>query len=1237
MRVRCEQCEAQYNVDDSRIPPQGVSITCPKCHNSFIVKLPESAAAGPEAVPLPGAGAAQKPPPPPNPAVPLPGAAAPPPPPPPNPAVPLPGAAAPPPPPSSAVPLPGAGGSSPGSSPAVPLPGAADLPGLVETGAPAPRASDLSDIFGDIEAKPQADLDSVAPHPFHGDSVVERRKSQGGLSDFIDQQGPKAPAANAPLAYQIRKPTGRVFGPYNESAILQMLRSQELAGNEDASTDGQRWIPLAQIPSFGEEIQAMMAASLGALGSLDDLPGIPNADLPGIPNADLPGLSNSGLPGLPNAGLPGLPNSGLPGLPNAGLPGLPNSGLPGLPKDSGGGGMPDIGLSGGGANAPVMWNPDEHSSRASGRDFMADIGLSQTPDMTTGGQAGDPVDPLDPLAADLSSASLEQRAQLRRTHKRSVTREKAGLGTKLLLGFASLLLVLVAIGIYLGIAERETYGWFGYTWLDRTYLNPPEVVDSTPSQVEVPYDASKVQNLLDKKSYQAYLKALSFLTLDAASNPKAAADLAYVYAKMALIHKDLARVPLGKAALGKATSSEMSQRTLFAKACFEYLDGACAQAAKLLQSETGLVAPEKPDPAKSELYILMGLAQTCTEPPDLDSAQRFVDSALMSQPDDGFALLEQAQLSLARNDFKTAVGYLKKLLDLQPENALAAVLLGDAYNLMQDQTDAAAKSYALGIKHGTQRLAPWEMGRATLGLARIHRARHEFDEASRIAGEALKAAGEHAQTLKNIGEFALAMFDFDLAQKVYQKLLSVAPSDPEAVVGLARSKINSRDQLDAFTALEKVLKTHPKDAFLTYWMGQIHLSMAKRKEARGYFEKSLALDPKRSQALLALVRMDLAAGLIAQAQESIDDQRGAVIETEQGLVDIAQAEIFIKLRKFAEAKASLARAAERGIDNAYGRTLQADIAIEQFAVKRAAPLIRDAYQDNPKDPRMIAQQGVLLMAQGKPTPALEQFEAACKGNRTSAAYDLFRAGALIELGRGEEAMQAVQTAAEIEPDSIDVVYWKARAYRAQENYREALGQFRAGEVQSPLDPRFPMELGRTYVAMQAFIDAVDHFKMALIKDPNWAAASYELGMTYFELVRYNTARDYFLEALRLRPGWPIVNLRIGQTLSKGGDYKGALKAFRLAIKGDPSLVEAYCRMGWVLKNNGQLREAEAAIDRCLKGNPKHPEAYKWLGYINKDNGKKAAAIKAFKRHLAINPNDIEADLVRDEIQAIENE
>src|SRR5436853_753620 len=59
VKISCPNCAAAYELDDSRVPPAGLSIKCPKCKNPFTVhraKGDAAKASARSAVPLPGNG-----------------------------------------------------------------------------------------------------------------------------------------------------------------------------------------------------------------------------------------------------------------------------------------------------------------------------------------------------------------------------------------------------------------------------------------------------------------------------------------------------------------------------------------------------------------------------------------------------------------------------------------------------------------------------------------------------------------------------------------------------------------------------------------------------------------------------------------------------------------------------------------------------------------------------------------------------------------------------------------------------------------------------------------------------------------------------------------------------------------------------------------------------------------------------------------------------------------------------
>jgi predicted Zn finger-like uncharacterized protein len=48
--ITCEACQAKYNIDETKIPPQGVRAKCTKCGGVLIIKRPEPVVAPPPVV-----------------------------------------------------------------------------------------------------------------------------------------------------------------------------------------------------------------------------------------------------------------------------------------------------------------------------------------------------------------------------------------------------------------------------------------------------------------------------------------------------------------------------------------------------------------------------------------------------------------------------------------------------------------------------------------------------------------------------------------------------------------------------------------------------------------------------------------------------------------------------------------------------------------------------------------------------------------------------------------------------------------------------------------------------------------------------------------------------------------------------------------------------------------------------------------------------------------------------------
>lgn len=137
--------------------------------------------------------------------------------------------------------------------------------------------------------------------------------------------------------------------------------------------------------------------------------------------------------------------------------------------------------------------------------------------------------------------------------------------------------------------------------------------------------------------------------------------------------------------------------------------------------------------------------------------------------------------------------------------------------------------------------------------------------------------------------------------------------------------------------------------------------------------------------------------------------------------------------------------------------------------------------------RRLSDQGQMLLRQGQPDPALQLLERSLQANERNHAAWLWRAMALTDLGRFNEALASYDRALDLEPDSAGV--W---------NNKGAL----------------LMELGRLEPALACFERALDlSATISTVRAVYWL----NKGKSLYMLGRYPEARDALVQSHQLDP------------------------------------------------------------------------------------------------------------------------
>jgi tetratricopeptide (TPR) repeat protein len=81
------------------------------------------------------------------------------------------------------------------------------------------------------------------------------------MLSFADKNANDDPAEKTTaLRYHLRRKTGKVFGPFDQSIVAKMLQDGQLSGTEDLSADQLEWFPIGSVPAFREVIASLANA-----------------------------------------------------------------------------------------------------------------------------------------------------------------------------------------------------------------------------------------------------------------------------------------------------------------------------------------------------------------------------------------------------------------------------------------------------------------------------------------------------------------------------------------------------------------------------------------------------------------------------------------------------------------------------------------------------------------------------------------------------------------------------------------------------------------------------------------------------------------------------------------------------------------------------------------------------------------------------------------------------------------
>jgi len=557
-------------------------------------------------------------------------------------------------------------------------------------------------------------------------------------------------------------------------------------------------------------------------------------------------------------------------------------------------------------------------------------------------------------------------------------------------------------------------------------------------------------------------------------------------------------------------------------------------------------------------------------------------------------LLADARVALATGETRTAEIHLKNLLQQDPANATARLLLGGVAATTGDFR-AAEQSLRRAVQLGA------DPAEAQLLLVRALIAQGKRNEAlEQIATGPTLAGADQIALLTLQGAAYRGLGDRDRAESAYRSALALDPRSSSVRTELAGLLIESGRTRDAKTIIDGLL----------------------------------AEDPRFAPALLLRGRLESSSGQNAAAeatlQQAVELERANAVRSPTYAVGLAQlVEVQLAQGKLDEAVANSDALLALNANNPIARYMKAAVEVQQKNLDGAEQRLESVVAEFPEYWPAHRMLGAINMSQNQPRQALMYLRTAVNNNPSDGAARTQLAELYIHEGDVEAAKKLMESAPSAAVSDGLFFAFAGRVSQRAGVDEQAARYFDRSEQQTLTDARQLVDVSNMYMSAGEFERAVRVLQSASLDDPQGKQLQdYLLALIQVRQGNVQAAAASAQRLIEQQPGvaWP---LNLGSSIAViNGDFPRARALAEKALAIEPQSTAALMTLARVAAAEKDPREAEGYLRRVIEARPGEASALLGLTQLAAARGDFEAA-RSWIEKLPSSParQVLEADLL----------
>ena len=630
--------------------------------------------------------------------------------------------------------------------------------------------------------------------------------------------------------------------------------------------------------------------------------------------------------------------------------------------------------------------------------------------------------------------------------------------------------------------------------------------------------------------------------------------------------------------------------------------------------------------------------------------------AACNHPQDTSSLLADARQFRQKGQAKAAIIQLKNVVQKEPNNAQARVLLAELYIDLGDAPSAEKelqKAQALGIK--AQDILP-QLGKVMLMQGQFEKLLDEI--------KAAPAGPNQAEIAILRANASLGLGKTDQAGELFEFVLKKIPDHAGALLGLARIALASQQFSSATRLIEQALAKHPADIDVLRLKGDGLRMQGKNDAARLAYGQILVLRPDNVQAHIDMANLDIQSGKFSDAAAAIAAARKVA---PNGLIVLhAQALLDFREKKFKSSLESLQKVLSVLPDHMPSVLLMGSVQLALGSDQQAEQYLQKFLNANPRHIYASKLLATIALKNGKPNVAIGLLlpvlqvdknniellalagEAQMRGRHFSQAAELFQKASdltpqaaglhtalgVSRMGMGESAraIAELERAVTLDAKGTQAGVLLVMTHLRNKDYDKALLSVTAMERQQEKNPMVHNLKGGVFLAKQDFVAARSSFQKALLIDPVYLPALENL----VQLDRLDKKPEQSRQRYEAALAGDKKNVGLMTALAKlaaaQGDVAETGRWLERASNENPDALAPAMTLADFYHRSGQKEKALVLAQKLQASNQANPEALDLLAQIQYDTGNYDTALDSLARLAVMQPTSAALQLRLAQVQ-----